>query len=168
MASVQFLRAVPMGFLVYLAVAPGLKGHGIGGELLEWLRAKAERERPDLLGLVWEVDRVEDAHDEDDRNQRARRIRFFERHGGRIAAEPYLQPAVDGQRIVPMHLVQLLFREPCPAGLAGEAARAIYREKYGVLNGISELHLEDLLEGRRPPRAAFPAKGSNSSSQTAT
>jgi GNAT superfamily N-acetyltransferase len=159
MAALQFLEAEPVGFLVYLAVAPDLKGQGLGGELFEGLRAKAEREHPDLLGLVWEVDRLEDAAGEEGRRTRARRLRFFEAHGGRIAPGSYLQPAVDGTRVVPMHLFHRPFREPVPdpATFPLRLARAIYREKYGALNGISPLHLEDLLAGRLPPRPAFPA-----------
>ena len=153
MASLQFLRAVPVGFLVYLAVAPGLKGQGLGGALLEWLRERAAGAE----GLVWEVDRVE-AAEGDERLKRARRIRFFEAHGARRLAGPYLQPALDGRTVVPMDLLRLDGPEVSPEGFARAVTRAIYLEKYGALNGVDTGHLEDLLAGRIPPRPAFPGR----------
>jgi GNAT superfamily N-acetyltransferase len=161
LAIVQHLREVPYEFLIYLAVAPTWKGQGTGGELLEFVSQALASSDPTCLGLVWEVDRPEDADSEVEMTKRARRIRFFERHSGRRLEVPYLQPALDGQHVVPMHLMTRSFPGAPSQDAASlrQLAHALYFEKYCAVNGLSPLHLEDLLDGRIPPRPAFPGAG---------
>jgi GNAT superfamily N-acetyltransferase len=152
LATIHLLRQPAAVFLVYLAVAPGERSRGIGGELLEraW-ESGAERLRAEglePLGLIWEVDPPETTAG--DADARLRRVAFFERHGGQLLDPPYLQPPVDGISTVPM---RLMFRPAAGGGtpsadVVNDLVRAIYFEKYGGANGIDRSLLEDLLRGR--------------------
>jgi len=147
----------PVAFLVYLAVAPALRSRHIGAALFEQARLhSAEHYSSKNLipaGLVWEVEiPALVASDEREFEQRRRRIAFFERLGGRILPQRYLQPPVDGIAPVLMHL---MFR-PVPGAPFPDAAataaliHAIYFEKYRVANGIPRKTLDELLRQTMP------------------
>jgi GNAT superfamily N-acetyltransferase len=147
------LRNPAVVFLVYLAVDAQWRSHRLGSALL----ATAETFGADqfgadgetMQGMVWEIDDPADADvvDGDERTIRLRRRRFFERAGGRALDLPYLQPPIDGHSLVPM---QLMYKPRpgarTPDGTQAQAiVRAIYREKYGPMNGIPDDTLGDLL-----------------------
>jgi GNAT superfamily N-acetyltransferase len=160
-ATLHLLRSVPALFLVYLAVDATQRGAGLGGSLLD--RLAALDLLPGCLGIVWETDRVDEAESEADRRRRDGQIRFFRYHGGRVVCTRYRQPTPNGELAVPMNL---MFR---PAGpeiylgpdIAGVLTRAIYFEKYAAVNGISRLHLEDLLAGVTNPRPPWGGRPSD-------
>lgn len=166
LATVQLLRGVPYGFLIYLAVAPECKGQGLGGALLDFASQVLESSAPACRGLIWEVDRPQDTESEAERIKRVRRLGFFQRHAGQVLEAPYLQPALDGEHVVPMHLMTRLFSRSTPQdlGTISQLVHAIYFEKYAAMNGVSPLHLEDLLAGKLPPRPAFMQPGERSGS----
>lgn len=149
LAVVHLLRRPPAVFLVYLAVSLELRGQGSGSELLRYaLRAGSE-----ALSLVhacaWVCEVTSPGVDatEEQRVYHHRLLRFYARHGGQVLAQPYVQPPVDGRTIVPMTLV---FGPAPGASLPDEAEtdaliRAIYREKYGAVNGIPEAQLDECL-----------------------
>lgn len=140
-------------FLVYLALEPRLRGQRLGGELLErsfalGLRQLRDRGR-DPVGCIWEVDDPALSTGEAQAERRQRRIAFFAHHGGALLERRYLQPPVSGDQPVPM----LLMARPEPghevdAALGERLVRAIYREKYWAVNGVSAPLLESLLEDR--------------------
>jgi GNAT superfamily N-acetyltransferase len=141
-------------FLVYLAVRRDRRGAGCGGDLLEyaWTRSLLRmRERGCApLGMIWEVDPPDSARHPNEVATRRRRMTFFERHGGVPAPGGYVQPPLSGGEPVPM---RLMFRSAAKGSmLDGTAAdalvRAMYFEKYGKVNGISEGILNQLLERR--------------------
>lgn len=151
----HMLRRPPALFLVYLAVAPEWRSQRIGAALFErtWATATARYAEAGLvsLGFAWEVEIPGPVSDENERNQCRRRIAFFERLGGRILHQRYLQPPVDGVAPVPMHL---MFCPARGASLPNASAiskiiQAIYFEKYGATNGISSEVLEGLLRDIR-------------------
>lgn len=158
LATAHLLRRPPVPFLVYLAVAPELRSHGVGGRLLErvWAHARecyaAERDAIEPEGLVWEVEIPERATDARDAGVRRRRIAFFERLGGRVCPGEYTQPPIDGATLVPMHL---MFR-PAPGRAFPDAAaiaalkRALYFEKYEAMNHVPRATLERLLADHSP------------------
>ncbi len=92
-----------LGYLAYLAIRPDQRGRGHG----EWLfrRGLAEIERIARRGAgapprvtFWEVRRPEDSPTPEERVRRERRIRFYERLGGRILPLDYTCPPIaDGQ-----------------------------------------------------------------------
>lgn len=151
LACVHMLREPAVPFLVYLAVAPEQRSRRLGSALFEraW---EAARDRYGVLardpkGFVWEVEIPDAARNERERQERQRRISFFERLGGRICAGSYLQPPIDRITPVPMHL---MYRpaEGSPAPderQINDLVRAMYFEKYDALNGIARRTLEDLL-----------------------
>jgi GNAT superfamily N-acetyltransferase len=153
LAMLHMLAEPAVAFLVYLAVDENLRGGGIGTALFEQALAEGVRrvERAGLAprGMVWEVDIPEQAASPEEADRRRRRIRFFERLGGRLLDTPYRQPPVDGVTPVPM---RLMYRgvgdaEAAPPvdGLpVNELVRAIYFQKYGAMNGIPAAVLEEL------------------------
>ncbi len=155
MAFVHLLRDPPAGFLVYLAVAKEHRSRRVGAALFEqaW-RTTVSRQtaagRPPV-GLVWEVERLEDAVGADELEQRRRRISFFERCGAVLLDVPYLQPAVDRIAAVPMRLMFL----PAAATTMTDATsataliRAIYFEKYLARNEVPREELDELLSRAR-------------------
>lgn len=151
MATIHLLKRPPAVFLVYLAVADGGRGRGVGGSLLEkaWEHGMERLQAEDLqpVGMVWEVDSPDGG---DSTRIAERRIAFFERHRGRVIDSRYLQPPVDGIAPVPM---SLMFRAVEGSGEPGRATvealvRGIYEEKYGAINGIDGSVLSELLAGR--------------------
>jgi GNAT superfamily N-acetyltransferase len=151
LAITHMLREPPTLFLIYLAVAPELRSRHIGANLFEkvWTLGSEQYLKWGLraAGVVWEVDIPERASNNEELQQRRRRIAFFARLGAHLLRWPYVQPPVDGVASVPMHL---MFR-PAPGGsLPDDSAisalvRAIYFEKYGEANGIPGPLLEKLL-----------------------
>jgi GNAT superfamily N-acetyltransferase len=165
LATVHLLRRPAAVFLVYLAVAPALRGRGLGGPLLEDVyRVAADRlarAGAPLAGLVWEVDAPALAATADERQRRERRIEFFRRLGGALLPRPYAQPPLQGTEPVPM---RLMYRPAAGAGWPDGAAadalvRAMYFEKYGAANGISAEILERLYgEAARDGGTEAPAR----------
>lgn len=152
LALAHMLRRPPALFVVYLAVAPELRSRHIGAALFEKLWEEGCRKYSEAglkaEGMVWEVDVPERAASEQGLQQGRRRIAFFERLGGRLLSQAYVQPPVDGINPVPM---RLMFRpapgRPLPEGAAHSAlVRALYFEKYHGANGIPQPVLEDLLQ----------------------
>jgi hypothetical protein len=152
LATTHLLNDPPAVFLVYLAVAPGERSQGTGGEVLEsaWevgvRRLIGQGLQP--VGLIWEVDPPNSTAG--DAGARMRRIAFFERHGGKVLDRPYQQPPLDGTTPVPMRLMlrPAVDREVLAAQTVEALVRAMYFEKYGAINGIDQRVLEGLLARR--------------------
>lgn len=87
-----------MGFSVYLVVKPEERGKWLGQKLfkcsLERMRLDAGCAGVPFYGCVLEVERIEDAADEEDRVIRERRLRLFQYLGARIITSTYVQPAL--------------------------------------------------------------------------
>ena len=150
-ATTHLLKNPPAVFLVYLATKKGLRGRGLGGELLEhaWKSGcqKLSEHGFPVTGLVAEVDAPDQSDDREEKHLRERRIAFFARHGVELLSRAYTQPAVDGTTTVPMRLV---FRpaqdfECSDSSFTDALVRAIYLEKYHAANGIAKESLISLL-----------------------
>lgn len=86
------VHAAWMGYLRYLAIHPDARSQGLGPALLSDVVSQVRRDgfRRMLLpylGVVLEVERPDDALDEEERNIRARRIAWYRRNGGRLFEE---------------------------------------------------------------------------------
>lgn len=150
LATIHLLRRPAAVFLVYLAAGSAQRGRGIGSGLFDYARQFGARRLNDEghgpAGVVWEVDRPDLADGRQEGERCKRRIAFFGKSGGVVLPLPYAQPPL-GQKPVKMHL---MFRPaagaPLPAPEEQAAfARAIYFEKYGAINGIAPILLEQLL-----------------------
>lgn len=95
-----------VGVLSYLAARPGERGRGLGGRLLARLAEIAERSTVELvLGEVHDPRWYEETDDE----HPEARLRFYQRHGARLLAVPWIQPrlAGGGERVRDMLLLAL-------------------------------------------------------------
>jgi GNAT superfamily N-acetyltransferase len=151
LATGHVLEEPAATFLVYLAVDPTWRSRHLGRALFEAAdRCGAARltERGRVTsGIAWEIDDPAADVSLSERNVRQRRLRFFDRLGGRLLETPYFQPPVDGHTLVPM---RLMFRSAAgqhlPTGAAIEKLiRAIYFEKYCAINQIPSSTLERLV-----------------------
>ena len=149
-ATTTLLHDPAAVFLSYIAVSPGVQGSGVGGALLayawsEGARALAATGHPDA-GLICEVEKPELAKDPKDVARRERRVRFFCRHGGVVLSRIYYQPPLSGAAAIPLHLIYFDARrpgEPDPERQK-QLVRAIYRERYEMINKVDR-HVLDLL-----------------------
>lgn len=154
LATTHVLKEPAAVFLVYLAVAPAERKRGAGAALFQYAWQSGSDRLIGLnlqpAGMVWEVDPVPSIGGEVDAAEaevRRRRIAFFQRCGGQLLPQRYLQPPVDGIAAVPMMLMFLPAegeRSPTPETVA-DLVKAIYFEKYGAINGIDKSILEELI-----------------------
>lgn len=149
LAVVHLLRNPAAVFLVYLAVAPELRDQGAGSNLLQYALQAGSDALSSNPPCPWVCEVTIPGADapEEQWVYHQRLLRFYGRHGGQVLAHPYVQPPVDGRTIVPMTLVY----GPAPGdphlGQHETEAliRAIYREKYGAVNGIPDAQLDECL-----------------------
>ena len=94
--------------LVYLAIAPGGRGGGIGGALLDGAVARWVADLSPGLVLA-EVEHPDHHTASPEHGDPAARLRFYARHGARLLAVPYFQPGIGphGARVPALLLVTL-------------------------------------------------------------
>lgn len=137
-ALVSYFTDFPAAFLEYLAVDPAARNGGIGSRILDYLRHDlAGRERPDVEGIIFEVDRPEDADDAAERHLRERRIGFYQRAGAVLVegAENYHAPSAvdDGMLYYLLMWLPVIPGTPQPTGARLRAGvAAILAEGYGL------------------------------------
>jgi GNAT superfamily N-acetyltransferase len=133
-AVVLPLAGYPVAFLEYLAVAPEARNAGIGSRILIRMRqGLADTVKSNIEGVLFEVDRPEDA-DGSQRELRRRRIAFYQRHGAVIVhdATEYRAPVPVGGTL-PYFLMWLAVAQgaPPPAGAyLKDCVTAIYDQSY--------------------------------------
>ena len=126
--------------LVYLAIAPGVRGGGIGGALLDGAVARWVADFSPGFVLA-EVEHPDHHSASPEHGDPVARLRFYARHGARLLAVPYFQPGIGphGPR-VPALLLATLYVDP-----ALESARA--DGAAGHVSEVSAPPLRDFLEG---------------------
>ena len=147
-ATAHLVQEPPLAFMVYLAVAPEMRCHGIGSHLLEnlWQACDAHSATRGVLlrAFVWEIDAPQFAATEAERARCVARHAFFRRFGGEVWLDSYLQPPLRGGDPVPMLLLGRVSAGDTPP-TAEAVVRGIYFEKYGRLNGLDGALLERLV-----------------------
>lgn len=135
--------------LSYLAVAPGVRGGGVGGTLLDAaLTTWVERLEP--LVVLAEVEDPDAAtgHGVEEHGDPVARLRFYRRHGARPLPLPYTQPALrPGAQRVPGMLLLALRVDPDLVAPDGS-----WRLPTAALRGFLEQYYAGT-EGGPPPRA---------------
>jgi GNAT superfamily N-acetyltransferase len=137
-ALVSYFTDFPAGFLEYLAVDPAARNAGTGSRILDYLRQDlASSERPDVEGIIFEVDRPEDANDDAERQLRERRIGFYQRAGAALVAGSgnYHAPSAvdDGMLYYLLMWLPVIPGAPQPTGERLRACvAAIFAEGYGL------------------------------------
>jgi GNAT superfamily N-acetyltransferase len=101
-------------YVEHFALAEEVRGHGIGGQVLDRL-IKGE-----VHPIVVEVERGDSADAQ-------RRIRFYEGHGFQLSAYDYIQPAYAPE--LPSVPLWLMCTQPLDATMV---AQTLHREVYGV------------------------------------
>lgn len=98
--------------LLYLALRPGLRGGGVGGQLLDHAVAQW-RELYNPTFILAEVEHPQYHLASEEHGDPAARLRFYTRHGGRILNIPYFQPAIrEGEPPVPALMLLTLWVAP--------------------------------------------------------
>jgi GNAT superfamily N-acetyltransferase len=134
------------GFLHFFAVAKDWRNKSLGSKLFQMIVFESEKfvlkNNPHTLGLIWEVEDPEAADSDLDKHVQSKRINFYLRLGGKIFDSKFIQPAINNQRTVPMllmcHTTQKILSEQA-------IAKAIYFQKYQIINNIKTPALNDLL-----------------------
>lgn len=135
-------------FLNFIAVAQSMRNHGLGFKIftsfLEQIKAGITPFSSQYFAAVWEVEDPDKAKTPDDKILRDRRIKFYDKAGGKFLENLFIQPAIDGLNSVPMRLMYYIFNpEHLIHTLEKEIIHAIYFEKYQKINNIRT----DVIEG---------------------
>lgn len=122
--------------LVYLALAPGQRGGGVGGRLYdEAVTAMMASGDIDLMLAEFEHPAVH--RGSEDTGDPVARLRFYDRKGARGLALPYFQPAIDGQERVPGFILGVLAERTTDDGrtVDGAGVRAFLLENLRLNEG---------------------------------
>ncbi|OGT45736.1 MAG: hypothetical protein A3E83_04700 [Gammaproteobacteria bacterium RIFCSPHIGHO2_12_FULL_41_20] len=157
-AVVYPLKTLPITFLHYFAVAPLLRGQNLGSTLLRSLIVDAHefnyQHHRESMGLVFEVEDPHYATNEHDRTVRNQRIQFYEKNKAQLLKNTFIQPPINAREekitekngSLHMRLMYASLQEEMLLFKQEEAlARAIYFEKYHVVNDIPAEMLTDFL-----------------------
>jgi len=123
--------------LDYLAIAPGGRGGGVGGRLLDGSVARWRRELRPALVLA-EVEHPAHHAPHDRHGDPAARLRFYARHGARVLALPYFQPGMGGPgtpRVPAMLLVALGLADDAAGSVPGPPVRGFLAEHLAACEG---------------------------------
>lgn len=97
---------VRRGWIVHIALAPEERGAGLGAKLFELVWGAMAVQVDGFEGIYLEVERIEDAADDEERVARQKRLGFFDRLGARLVSTEYIQPpSQPGQPPVPLNLL---------------------------------------------------------------
>ncbi len=151
LATVHLLTNPSAVFLVYLAIDPEQRSKQIGSHFFDYIYQTGAARLKEMgyrsVGFVWEITACQSENPEEAKIQ-AQKIKFFNQNGGVVLPYKYLQPPVNGDAAVPMHV---MFR-PGDEGVTLEAInpadliQAMYYEKYAAINYINPHLIEELLE----------------------
>ncbi|MDO8648707.1 MAG: GNAT family N-acetyltransferase [Candidatus Peregrinibacteria bacterium] len=155
MASLHLLYDPATVYLISIAISPEERKHHIGSFLFDYAwesgAAKLRQTQKEPIGMVWEVERPELANTQEEKQQRERRIQFYESHGGQILPCNYFLPPLQGTDAIPMYLMfrpakknQLMDKKNIMA-----LVHSMYLQNYNAMNGISLSVLMPLLEKTR-------------------
>ncbi|MFD6135443.1 GNAT family N-acetyltransferase [Isoptericola sp. NPDC060257] len=122
-------RATQVLLVDYLALAPGHRGGGVGGRLLDRSLAGWREELHPVIVLA-EVEHPGHHPVHPTHGDPAARLRFYARHGARALALPYFQPGIGGPGSprVPAMLLVALGTEPGAGSVPAAAVRGFLLE----------------------------------------
>lgn len=146
----HLLRSPAVTLVLYLAVAPELRGQRIGGTLLEQLLVVADARHREAgrspRGWAAQLELPELAADHAELDRRRRLQTFLRAHKARQLPVAWVRPAVRGG---PPASARLFFAATDGYTLRRDEVqalvRAIYFEKYAETNGLDRERLEALL-----------------------
>ena len=142
--------------VLYLAIAPGHRGAGVGGALLAAaLDAWTEAHAP--LAIVAEVEHPDHHPASEAHGDPVARVRFYARHGGKALALPYFQPGggPGAPRVPALMLVAL--RADDRTALPGPPVRAFLTDWLAACEGAvaDDAATRRLLDAASGPEVAL-------------
>lgn len=140
-ALLHDLTVVPFILLDYLAVHKDLRCQGYGSELLRFVREKCRKADTSLLV------EAEDPDFGDNRDERLRRIHFYQRNGGRMIPKiNYLLPPLD--QTFPTEMKLMAFKNDNQVELKKEQLFALVTALYKQLykRGFEDVFFQLILQ----------------------
>lgn len=90
--TIEFYRTAGCGLLTYISVAADMRSRGIGRRLVAMARAALDAMASPDTPMFAETERIEDAHDEDERGETIVRQMRLARLGARMVGFDYVMP----------------------------------------------------------------------------
>lgn len=153
-ATGHYFANVNSGFIVYIVTNPMLRSKGVGTKTLLKLEELLNKDalsagNPSLKALFLETETKDMVHSEEEKENCIKRDRFFSINGfKRFQKIDYLQPPLHlGGSNVPLNLyIKSLQASEITEAEIIEVIRAIFKEKYYLVNGIKKDILHHCLE----------------------
>lgn len=131
--TIEFYRTAGCGLLTYISVAPHLRSAGLGRRLVETARTTLDTMAGTDVPMFAETERLEDAHDEAEREETILRQRRLAGLGARLVDFDYVMPPLrpDSEP----HRLHLMLFDPGQRHASVPAARvaALMRELAAAL-----------------------------------
>ncbi|MEZ0395895.1 MAG: GNAT family N-acetyltransferase [Anaerolineales bacterium] len=140
MAAYQMLPSLAAGFLWYLAIAPGGRGHGLGSAYYHFILEDVFRSA-DLL--LFEVEIPAHCEEAERRRNAERRIVFYQRNGAALLTGiHYMQSVGSHVPPTPMHLM-VHARRPTTAEEAFKIAKTLFGDSLSQTGPLDLIGLEN-------------------------
>jgi GNAT superfamily N-acetyltransferase len=151
-ATGHYLADVNSGFIIYIVTNPLVRSKGLGSKTLLKLEELLNKDailagNTSINSILLETEKI--VHTEEEKEDCIKRNRFFEKNDYKLYEKiDYLQPPLHlGGSNIPLHL---FIKSPQKVEITGEetsgAIRAIYKEKYYLVNDIDKNVLKSCLE----------------------
>lgn len=149
----HYLAEVNSGFIVYIATNPQFRGKGLGSETLRKLEKLLTGDANQagynsLNAIVLETERQELVITEEEKEDCIKRNRFYEKNNYKLLEEiDYQQPPLHNSgESVPLNLfIKNLRKNKISKEEITKIIRAMYHEKYYLVNGIDKAILHNCL-----------------------
>lgn len=152
-ATGHYLSDVNSGFIVYLVTNPLERSKGLGAKTLLKLEELLNKDailagNTSIKAIILETEKQEMVHTEGEKEYCIKRHKFFDRNHYKLFEKiDYLQPPLLGESIIPLHLfIKNVQTDELTKNEVSEVIRAIYKEKYYLVNEIDKNVLNSCLE----------------------
>lgn len=126
-----YLPTAGAGFVVHIAVSKSTRGKGVARQLLAAAEGGFQDDAKGRLyqGLVFEVERIQDAKTDRERDIDAARLMFFDRIGARLVTPNYTQPPMGSW--LPEMPLNLLIRPTVDLLHLRDLVKGFYADAFG-------------------------------------
>lgn len=153
-ATGHYLADVNTGFIVYIVTNPNIRSKGLGTKTIKKLEELLNYDAiaagyTSIKTIVLETETIDMVHTEEEKENCYKRDKFFERNNYKKYDKfLYLQPPLHaGETEIPLNLfIKNLKENKTSKDELNHIIRAIYKEKYLLVNGIDKTVLNNCLE----------------------